>query len=144
MQIQKLQTPYNPDTEISCWSSDNPTALVHIFHGMGEHKNRYDHFAQFLSSHGISVYAHDHPGHGSHLNSFAKQGHFGDSLGFDNVLSTAEAVQKHIRNQHPKLPSFILGHSMGSFIAQHYLMTYGTANNNGLILSGSAHTPPLS
>ncbi len=130
------------ELSLCCWQaqSDKPHAIVHILHGMGEHKLRYAHFANFLNTHHITVYAHDHSGHGAFIQSGNTPGHYGDSAGFHSVLQNVHVAQQFIRNKHPDTPIFILGHSMGSFIAQSYLIHY-SCPLQGLILSGSAYTP---
>ena len=130
----------NEKTNIASWQVENPKAIVHILHGMGEHKARYDHFASFLNQHDIHVYAHDHLGHGEAISEDSPLGHFHNDDGFNKVVGIVEDVQNYIHLQHPGVPVFLLGHSMGSFIAQHYLVDY-PCRIKGLILSGSAYTP---
>ena len=47
---------WTPDTE--------PKAIVILVHGMAEHIERYDEFAQFLCEKGYVVAGNDHLGHG--------------------------------------------------------------------------------
>jgi alpha-beta hydrolase superfamily lysophospholipase len=138
--ISEISGLNSQSIKLACWPCDNPRALVHILHGMGEHKYRYQHFAEFLNSQGIQVYAHDHLGHGDSISEQSPTGHFGDDAGFKNVVGNVNLVQQHIRNLHPNLPIYLLGHSMGSFIAQSYLINYPNSIK-GLILTGSALTP---
>ncbi len=47
------------------WTSDKKVkAVVQIAHGMAEHIDRYDSFANYLTDAGIEVYGHSHRGHG--------------------------------------------------------------------------------
>ena len=64
------------------YSCDNSQGLVVIFHGMAEHKERYDNFAQLLVKHGFSVLATDHRGHGESLFNESIKGHFADENGW--------------------------------------------------------------
>ena len=48
---------WTPDTE--------PKAIVILVHGMAEHIERYDEFAQFLCEKGYVVAGNDHLGHGN-------------------------------------------------------------------------------
>jgi alpha-beta hydrolase superfamily lysophospholipase len=138
--LQAISNNLGTETKLAIWPCEEPKAVLHILHGMGEHKFRYEHFANFLNAHHIQVYAHDHLGHGESIDDDSPKGHFHDDKGFQKVISVVEDVQNHIHKQHPDLPIFLLGHSMGSFIAQHYLLNY-KSEIKGLILSGSAYTP---
>lgn len=140
LNLINLPTSLNKSTQVAVWECSQAAAIVHILHGMGEHKARYHDFATFLTQNNIQVYAHDHFGHGSAISESTPKGHFGDAQGFKNVLSVVDDVHKHIHQKHPNMPVFLLGHSMGSFIAQHYLIDY-PCRIKGLILSGSASTP---
>ena len=42
------------------WLAEDPKAVVHIVHGLGEHSARYDRLAQSLNAAGYHVYADDH------------------------------------------------------------------------------------
>jgi alpha-beta hydrolase superfamily lysophospholipase len=40
-----------------------PTAVIQLTHGMGEHAQRYEYVARALNDAGFAVYAQDHRGH---------------------------------------------------------------------------------
>jgi len=84
-------------------------------------------------SRGFVVCAHDHRGHGEHC---GIAGHFADRDGWHLVVDDAHIAHEHIREQFPGLPIVMLGHSMGSYVAQVFAMHYG-AKLSGLLLSGS-------
>ena len=52
--------------ELACdfYIPAQPKASVVIVHGMAEHRQRYDKFAQFLEQNGYAVALYDLPGHG--------------------------------------------------------------------------------
>ena len=50
------------------------------------------------------------------------------------------SLNQHIGQQHPGLPIILLGHSMGSYISQAYLLHH-SASLHGAILSGSNFQP---
>ena len=55
------------DTTVAAYRWDppgEPTAIVQVTHGMGEHALRYGHLAATLNDRGYVVYAQDHRGHG--------------------------------------------------------------------------------
>ncbi len=121
---------------VNHWSSaDQPMAIVMIAHGMAEHSQRYARFACALAEQGISVFALDQRGHGL----TAKQGtlgHFADKQGWRLVVNDLSCLNHHIRLRYPTTPIFLLGHSMGSYIALAYIMQH-SCSMQGAILSGS-------
>lgn len=118
------------------WSVLAPRAAVVIAHGMVEHPGRYDDFASFLNGHQISVYAICHIGHGEDAKVLNHMGK-GD---FDRCVANLSYLVKLARSE-SRAPVVLLGHSMGSFMAQHYITRYD--NLDGLILSGSTTAAPL-
>uniref|UniRef100_A0A8B9XCS3 Serine aminopeptidase S33 domain-containing protein n=1 Tax=Bos mutus grunniens TaxID=30521 RepID=A0A8B9XCS3_BOSMU len=87
-----------------------PRALVFVSHGAGEHCGRYDELAQMLVGLGLLVFAHDHVGHGQSEGERMVVSDF--HVFIRDVLQHVDAVQK----DHPGLPIFLLGHSMGGAI----------------------------
>jgi len=71
------------------------------------------------------VYASDHRGHGQTARAPTSYGHFADRDGFRHVLDDMHAVNRRIAERHPELPRVLFAHSFGSFVAQHYLASYG-------------------
>ena len=119
------------------WVPDGDVrAVVHIAHGMCEHARRYARFAAALNDVGIAVYAEDHRGHGLTAPIEDDLGFFAASRGWATVLDDLHRVTLRIRSEQPDRPVFLLGHSMGSFLAQQYLFTF-PGEIDGLILSGS-------
>ena len=118
------------------WTVFAPRAAVVISHGMVEHPARYDDLASFLNGHGISVYGICHIGHGEDAQVL---NHMGKG-GFDRCVANLNYLVKLARAE-SRAPVVLLGHSMGSFMAQHYITRYH--NLDGLILSGSTTASPL-
>lgn len=118
------------------WSPDTPPkAVVMLAHGLAEHGARYARLGEALTSHGYELFALDQRGHGQ----TAKQGvlgHFADVDGWSKVVADLACLNHHIRQQSASLPIFLLGHSMGSYIGQAYLMQH-SSSLQGAILSGS-------
>ncbi len=102
-----------------------PKAAVHIVHGMAEHGARYRRLAESLTQQGYAVYAPDTRGHGLTADRPDKRGHLADMDGWALVVSDVLEINRLIQHQHPGLPVALLGHSMGSFISQHYITLYG-------------------
>src|SRR5262249_31320594 len=123
---------------ISCarWDSPGPVrGVVQIAHGMGEHIGRYAGAIQVLVSAGFTVYGNDHRGHGRTAPSAAQLGDFGKG-GFDLLVEDMLRLSRVARKEHPDKPLLLLGHSMGSFASQQYVLEH-SREVDGLILSGS-------
>jgi len=105
----------------------HPKAIIQIFHGMGEHKFRYLPFMEFMSQKGYACYAHDHRKHGESVTVEDGYGLFERNDRWDDVLDDAYFVTRKILKDYPGSKIIILGHSMGSVIAQTYVA------NNALI-----------
>jgi len=118
-----------------------PRALIHVLHGMAEHSERYDHFAQRLAQAGFEVIAHDHRGHGNSVNSAEDLGHYADNDGWNKVVSDVLTVQQHAIQKSRPLPVVLFAHSMGSFIAQAFTIQHSD-KLAALIISGSNYNPP--
>lgn len=127
----------------SAATSPAPRAVVHILHGMAEHCTRYEPIAERLVEQGYVVFGHDHRGHGYSVPQGGLLGHYADQNGWQLVIADALKVNETIRRQYPDTPVVVLGHSMGSFITQGYLMQHGRTVN-AVILSGSTANSPMS
>lgn len=126
------------------WMSEEitPKAVVQIAHGMAEHAGRYGAFAEKLVGNGYIVYANDHRGHGKTAGSLDNVGFFAEHDGWMRVVEDLNEITATIKEDHPGLPVFLLGHSMGSFLLRTYMFLYG-GNINGAIISGTASSPGL-
>lgn len=109
--------------------------VVQIAHGMAEWAGRYDEFAKKLVNSGYKVYANDHRGHGNSVKNVNDIGFLGKD-GFNAMVEDMKIVHDLIRKENPDVPIFLLGHSMGSFLAQSYVTKYGD-DLKGVIYSGS-------
>ena len=112
-----------------------PRAVVQLTHGMGEHARRYDHVARALNDAGFAVYAQDHRGHGGSGDPEAL-GDMGPGS-WPALVDDVGLLSAHIRAEHPGLPLILLGHSMGSFAVQQYLLDH-SADVDGAVLTGTA------
>ena len=116
-----------------------PKAIVLLAHGMAEHSGRYSLLGKTLNDAGFGLYAHDQRGHGKTAEQ-GTLGYFADNDGWCAVVSDVASLAQHIGQAHPGVPIFLLGHSMGSYIAQAYLMHH-SASLQGAILSASNFQP---
>jgi acylglycerol lipase len=113
------------------WQDTVPMrAVVVISHGAGEHSGRYRRVAVQLAAIGYPVYALDHRGHGHSGGRRALV----DRL--DNAAADLDLLIDLARREHPDVPLFLLGHSLGATIALRYALGHQD-KLNGLILSGA-------
>lgn len=120
---------------------DPPRSVVLVVHGMAEHCARYARFAEQLTQAGHAVYGYDQRGHGRTAVENGQQlGHFGDRHGWELILSDLAAVRQAVAREHPGLPVFLFGHSMGSLLVRAYLQR-DAAGLAGAILCGTAGDP---
>lgn len=118
------------------WDSHGPTrGVVQIAHGLGEHTGRYLETIELLNSAGLTVYANDHRGHGRTASEVVPLGHFGEG-GFDLLVEDMIRLSRIAKEENPNRPFILLGHSLGSFAAQKYVLDR-SEQINGLVLSGS-------
>lgn len=125
---------------VNRWYAEQPPkALLMVAHGMAEHSGRYARLAEALVAQGFEVYAHDQRGHGKTAE-HGLLGHYADNKGWELVVNDLASLNHHMRQTHPQVPIFLLGHSMGSYISQAYLMHH-SCSLQGAILSGSNYQP---
>ncbi len=132
------------DVFFRCWMpSDGVKAIFQIVHGMAEHGERYEDFANFLCQKGFAVVVDDHIGHGKSVKNDNKLGYFGDDMGWDALVEDEKAITEFIKNEIPDAPIVFFGHSMGSFIAREYIRRYGTDSRiKATIFCGSSGKNP--
>ncbi|MEE2025560.1 alpha/beta fold hydrolase [Alkalimonas mucilaginosa] len=108
---------------------------IQIAHGMGEHIGRYTETIALMVEAGFNVWANDHRGHGFSVSSSQCLGDLGEG-GFNLLVEDMFTLCSMARKQAPNLPLLLMGHSMGSFAAQQFVLNK-SSEIDGLILSGS-------
>jgi alpha-beta hydrolase superfamily lysophospholipase len=91
-----------------------PLGAIVVTHGHGEHLGRYNHIAEALCGAGYVTYTYDLRGHGR---SEGKRGHSPTFLTYTDDLYQMHDLATHAD---PKLPLWLLGHSMGGLITLAY------------------------
>jgi alpha-beta hydrolase superfamily lysophospholipase len=84
---------------------------------------------------GLVVYGNDHRGHGRTALSSKHFGDFGEG-GFSLLVEDMLRLSAIAKEEIPEKPFILLGHSMGSFAAQQYVLDH-SHSIDGLALSGS-------
>jgi alpha-beta hydrolase superfamily lysophospholipase len=127
----------NDGARITAYRWDPPgqaRAVVQLTHGMGEHARRYEHVARTLNDAGYVVYAQDHRGHGASV--ISEPGQLGEG-GWAALVDDIGGLSAPIRDEQPGLPLVLLGHSMGSFAVQQYLLRHSW-EVDAAVLTGTA------
>ncbi len=114
-----------------------PTAVVRLTHGMGEHVRRYDHLAGQLTARGWVVYGQDHRGHGATVQRAGTEPGVIGVDGWTELVRDVGRLGDLARAAHPGLPHVLLGHSMGSFAVQQHLLDHGD-DPDAVVLTGTA------
>ncbi len=128
---------YTPD------EAAEPKAILQISHGMCEYIGRYETFAKWLCDRGFAVCGNDHLGHkNTALLGQDRLGYFGPRGSYQYLVEDLELLRIEVSKRYPGVPCFLLGHSMGSFIARLYAARYGQGLA-GFIISGTAGKNPM-
>ena len=96
---------------------------------------RYAELAKVLVEDELVVYGNDHRGHGLTAKRTGSFGDFGPG-GFDQLVEDMISLRVVAKNEYPGKPYVLLGHGMGSFAAQQFILDHGHSID-GLALSGS-------
>ncbi len=110
---------------------DGREAVVLIIHGYGEHSGRYAHVARHLALQNFIIETFDLRGHGR------SEGDRAYISSFDQYTRDVHVFAKRVWEEHPDLPVFLLGHSLGGLIAALYVLHF-QPKIDGLILSSAA------
>ena len=112
---------------------ENPQGVVILIHGMAEHIERYDDFANFLNSKGLIVYGADQRGHGK---TSGKKGLFTYKQGYKRVITDQVEFFNFVQKNHDDLKISYVAHSMGSYIGR-AILSLEVLPINKIILSGT-------
>src|SRR6266446_4980305 len=135
---ERFQFKSDDGLSIACvkWGNHRGVrGVVQIAHGLGEYIGRYGELADILVRDGFVVYGNDHRGHGLTAKLSGSFGDFGPG-GFDQLVEDMVSLRVIAKNEHPDKPYILLGHSMGSFAAQQFVLDH-SHSIDGLALSGS-------
>jgi len=105
-------------------------ANIIFLHGYTEHIGRYGWMIEQMNQAGINVFAYDHRGYGKSDGTRAYINRFGQYI--DDLDVYLNQLKK------PELPTFLMGHSMGSLIGVDYLVNHLEHQFAGFISSSGA------
>ncbi|WP_069805855.1 alpha/beta fold hydrolase [Thermogemmatispora onikobensis] len=103
---------------VHSWKTEQPNCLLLCIQGLGGHGGYYDVLAQAPELATVQIVAPDLRGHGR------SQGRRGDIASFRLYLEDVDSTIAWVRRCWPFLPLILLGESMGSSIAIHYLSSH--------------------
>lgn len=128
--IQSVTTPPSTKADIVCqsgygryqskvqlftysWLPSDLTScrcVLYLIHGLHGHCTLFHEMATFFAQHNIAVYSHDNYGHGRSAGDKVLPPEFG------TYVSDAVERIKEVSANHPELPVFAFGHSLGGLI----------------------------
>ncbi|MGY3765294.1 alpha/beta fold hydrolase [Vagococcus vulneris] len=129
------------------WQADEnkePSAIIQIVHGMAEYVERYHEFAEYMTGKGFLVVGHDHLGHGDSVDlDQPLYGFFSEEDSAETVVNDTYQITNYAQNRWPDIPTFILGHSMGSFVLRNYLKKYSDQIDGAILMGSSSYRNDL-
>lgn len=126
--MQKQEFNYlssNGSTLIHCvkWVPENPIGVIQIVHGITEHIDRYEEFANYMVNQGYVVIGNDHLGHGKSIITDKPKMFIGELGSWNYLVKDINTLYEIITEEY-KLPIYLIGFSLGSFVSRHYLIDY--------------------
>jgi alpha-beta hydrolase superfamily lysophospholipase len=94
----------------------NLRAVVILVHGLGEHIQRYNHWADYFIGEMVAFTGVDLPGHGR---TDGKRGHV---RSFSTLHEIIEVLIGECKKTFPGTPVFLYGHSLGGLIVLDYIL----------------------
>jgi acylglycerol lipase len=95
---------------------ENTRAVIIMVHGLGEHIQRYNYWAELFKREGIGFIGVDLPGHG------LSQGKRGSIKNYSLLFEMLDILLKSCNQTFPGCPVYIYGHSLGGGIVLDYLL----------------------
>lgn len=118
-----------------------PVAVLQLAHGMRGCKERFLPFMEYMAAHGVVCVANDHRGHGKSVKRTEDRGYM-YAGGHIALVEDMKMVTDWAHERFPKLPLFLLGHSMGSLAVRIYMKRYDS-DISGVIICGCPSDSPL-
>lgn len=103
---------------VDIYEVNNPRAVVHIIHGLRDHKLRYQELISWLNANNFNVVIADLRGHGKSISDKYPIGYIAS---MDELLNDEEYLLNLIKTRFPNLDLYLYAHSFGTIIAQLFL-----------------------
>ena len=136
--MQKQEFNYlssNGSTLIHCvkWVPENPIGVIQIVHGITEHIDRYEEFASYMVNQGYIVIGNDHLGHGKSIITDKPKMFIGELGSWNYLVKDINTLYEIITEEY-KLPTYLIGFSLGSFVSRHYLIDYNPIYKKAILV----------
>lgn len=117
--------------------------FFHVVHGMTEHIERYDRFLSDMAEAGFISFGYNHLGHKGTVNDDSELGYIAKDKGWELLARDVKVFSDAVRSEfgNSKLPYFLMGHSMGSFVVR--LAAERFVSPDRLIVMGTGGPNPL-
>lgn len=106
---------------------ENSKAIIIFVHGVTEHIGMYDEITKYYNEKGYTIYRYDQRGHGR------TKGEKGFVKDWKDLIWDLDKFIKKIKLENPHKPIFIVGFSMGGFVAVNYAII-NKCQVDGLVL----------
>ena len=117
---------------VKAWLPEGPIkAVILALHGFNDYSNAFTLGGDYLSKHGIAVYAYDQRGFGGTMPRGIWPGLF-------NMRQDAREMLNVLAEKHPSVPRYLMGESMGGAVAISTCAHYGCGDIEGLVLVAPA------
>lgn len=126
----EIVTPDAARLPLRVWAATEPTAIILGVHGFNDYSRAFEMPGPWFAEQGMTFYAYDQRGFGS------APAH-GKWAGSDTLVSDLRIVTALLQSQHPAVPLFVVGTSMGGAVALTAAAEEGF-NADGLILAAPA------
>lgn len=121
------------------WLPDGePKAVLQVAHGMTEHIGRYGAFAEQMTERGVAVCGFDLRGHGKNGDD-EEIASFGEN-GWALSLCDMHTFFEEMKARFPRIPYFMMGFSLGSFLLREYL-SHHPDGIDGAAIVGTGYQP---
>lgn len=104
------------EVKVQTFVPAHPKGQIFLLHGFTDHIGSYRKIIDFLLRNGLSVVAHDHPGHGM------TSGPRGEIDDFKTYADVAYIVNQTFKND--QLPQYLMAHSMGGAVTLELLKAH--------------------
>lgn len=137
------RVPQSYDEECKSAPLPRVRGTIQLMHGMCEHLGRYSLVARQLTAQGYVVFGMDMPGHGKSVPDSTQLGHIPLKEDVDGLLADEHALFTLVNGCYASsTPHFLLGHSLGSFLARAFLARF-KPDVSAVALTGAGQVNPV-